>query len=198
MPENTLILASGSPRRRQLLHELLAFLPVTLVVRPKEVNEKVPLAIHVTEAAAYLSKIKAEVQADTLLKGELLLAADTTVIIDDELLAKPADAAEAKAMLLRLSGREHVVQTGYTFAWQKGTETAAAETKVRFNQLSESEIDFYINNYKPFDKAGSYGIQEWIGLAGISKIEGNYFTVVGLPVEPVYSFIKTFFGLMKS
>lgn len=185
----TLILASKSPRRQQLLREA----GFEFEVLTREVDESFPRETDVRHVAAYLSRKKAEA-FDINLTGKVLLTADTTVIVADRLLEKPADRQNAADMLTMLSGRPHRVITAFTLKDDRLLRTTSCETRVYFRKLTEQEIDFYIEKYQPFDKAGAYGIQEWIGMVGIEKIEGSYFNVVGLPVDKVYSELISYFA----
>ncbi|GAB3814398.1 Maf-like protein [Pontibacter rugosus] len=151
----------------------------------KEVDEAFPAHLQRQQVAEYLASHKADAYIADL-HDEVLITADTIVCLGDRVLNKPADHAEAKEMLLALSGTDHDVITGVCIASTERKTVFHDTTKVYFKQLSEAEIDYYISNYKPFDKAGAYGIQEWIGMIGIERIEGSYFNVVGLPVQKLY------------
>ena len=184
-----IILASNSPRRQELLRNA----GVSFTVEVKETDEQFPPDLPAEEVAQYLAEQKATAflsdperwQPDTL-----IITADTTVVLDDEVLNKPADAREAFSMLRRLSGRSHKVITGVCML-HKGQKLSFDDTTtVFFKELTDEEINHYIQQYKPYDKAGSYGIQEWIGMIGIQKIEGSYYTVVGLPIQKVYAHLK--------
>ncbi|WP_242928130.1 Maf family nucleotide pyrophosphatase [Pontibacter vulgaris] len=176
-----LLLASNSPRRK----ELLAGLGLQFEVRVKEVHEDFPEHLQREEVAEYLASHKADNYLDEL-KTEILITADTIVCLGDNILNKPADYAEAASMLRALSGTSHEVITGVCVATHDSKAVFHDVTKVYFKELTEAEIHYYITQYKPFDKAGAYGIQEWIGMIGIEKIEGSYFNVVGLPVQKLY------------
>jgi len=185
-----LILASGSPRRRQLLTDLgLAY-----EIRLREVDESFPEHLRRAEIAEYLARRKAEAYRVDLGSNELLLTADTIVCLDDDVLNKPADAAEARQMLARLQGRAHQVYTGVCLLPGDGREPVvfADETTVHFRALSEAEIAFYVANYRPLDKAGAYGAQDWLGLVGIDRLEGSYFNVMGLPTHRVWAALTSF------
>ena len=173
-----IILASQSPRRK----ELLGLLDLEFTVEVREVDEVFPDDLVVTEVAEYLAKLKASVYTDITDK-QLIITADTVVVLDNHILGKPKDKVEATSMLQSLSNRSHQVITGVCIKSHDKTISFSNTTKVYFKELTASEIDYYIENYKPFDKAGSYGIQEWIGAIGITKIEGSYFNVVGLPIQ---------------
>lgn len=182
-----LILASGSPRRR----ELLAMLDIDFRVDTSHsVDETVPDGLDASEVAPYLSRLKAE--AYPLLPGEkkLVITADTVVILDGEVLGKPLDEADARRMLARIQGRTQKVVTGVTLRTPERMTTFSAESEVDFAPLTDEEIAYYVGRYKPLDKAGAYGIQEWIGAAGIRRINGSFYNVMGLPVQRLYSMLK--------
>jgi len=176
-----LLLASNSPRRK----ELLASLGLIFDVRVKEVNEDFPEHLKRAEVAEYLASHKADAYAADI-ETEALITADTIVCLGDKILNKPENHEEAFAMLRVLSGTSHEVITGVCIMTKKQKVVFHDVTKVYFKHLSDAEINYYITNYKPFDKAGAYGIQEWIGMTGIKRIEGSYFNVVGLPVQKLY------------
>ncbi len=176
-----IILASGSPRRQGFFEELNLDFSIQL----KEVEEVYPNNLKHSEITDYLSVLKASVFAD-LNENDILITSDTIVWKDDKALGKPKDFEDAKRMLESLSGQMHEVITSVSFTSKSFQKTVNDTTKVWFKPLTEEEIEFYINTYKPFDKAGSYGIQEWIGYIGIEKIEGCYFNVMGLPTRLVY------------
>ncbi len=184
-----LILASNSPRRKQLLQEL--DLPFT-VRTMQGIDEHYPDTLAVEEIPLFLSKLKAEAYFPTLADDELLITADTIVACEGYVLGKPANEAEAHRMLTMLSGHSHDVITAVALTTREQQRAFTVTTKVTFAQLTKEEIDYYIEHYKPFDKAGAYGIQEWIGHAGITHIEGSYFNVVGLPVARLYEELKHF------
>ena len=181
-----LILASGSPRRRQLLEK--AGVPFTTRIVP--VEEDYPEDLNPERVAEYLSEKKGRAYQPLIDDDELVITADTTVVVEDTLLNKPADQVEAHRMLTRLSGKVHHVITGVSLTRTTAIRTFSDTTRVFFRTLSKEEIDFYIDRFAPFDKAGGYAIQEWIGMVGIEKIEGSYFNVVGLPVEKLYRELK--------
>lgn len=177
------LLASGSPRRRQLLADA-GYDVVTVTSR--EVEESYPFSLDAEDVAEYLSKLKFDAYADMAGKdGRILLTADTVVVVDGKVLGKPADAREAKKMLRSLSGRTHHVITGVTLGDGVSTRSFSITTQVHFDMLTDAQIDYYIAIYKPFDKAGAYGIQEWIGLVGIKGIDGCFYNVMGLPVNAI-------------
>ena len=183
-----ILLASQSPRRRQLL-EAAGF---TVTVRVAAVEEDFPPGMPAEEVAAYLAEKKAEAARSFLNEGAVLLAADSIVVLDGVIFGKPADADEARRILLRLSGRTHEVITGVCLLGAGKKRVFSVSTQVSMAPLDEAEIDYYIRRDRPFDKAGAYAIQEWIGLCKIERIEGNYSNVVGLPVERVYRELQEF------
>ncbi len=178
-----LILASASPRRRQLLAD--CDIPF-VVAEPFDCNEEYPPQMPSHEVAEYLSGLKSDAYPHTLVADEILLTADTVVIVDDHILGKPSSAEEAVAMLQMLSGRVHNVVTGVTIRSAERRRSFSVSSSVSFRTLTADEIDYYIKRYRPFDKAGSYGIQEWIGYVAIEGIEGSFFNVMGLPVQRLY------------
>lgn len=183
-----LILASNSPRR----HELLKGLDLDFEVRVKRgVGESYPTNIPAENVPEYISKEKAA--AYDIADDEILLTADTVVILDGEIMGKPKDAEAARAMLRRLSGHTHHVVTGVTIKTTQRSESFSDVTAVTFRPLTDEEINYYVDHYKPFDKAGSYGVQEWIGYIGVTHIDGSFYNVMGLPVERVYVELKKFF-----
>lgn len=181
-----IILASGSPRRK----ELLKGLELEFTVKSLDVDETVPEEVPAAYVAAYLSKLKAESYPNPLEAGEILITADTVVIENGHILGKPQSEQEAFDMLKSLSGATHTVMTAVTLMDQKRRVTLEDEAQVTFRFLDEEEIWHYIRKYQPYDKAGAYGIQEWIGFMGVSSIQGSYFTVMGLPVHLVYEQLK--------
>ncbi|MCB0515145.1 MAG: Maf family protein [Chitinophagales bacterium] len=175
-----LILASASPRRAQIMH--MANLPFE--VRPANIDESFPPDMPHAEVPVFLAKQKAQYLYTKLHPSNWIIAADTVVLLQNNILNKPADAAEAKTMLSQLSGRTHEVITGVAIQQANGNLFSfSTSTQVSFWQLSETQINYYIAQYQPFDKAGSYAIQEWIGAVGIKEIKGCYFNVMGLPVS---------------
>ncbi len=172
------ILASKSPRRQ----ELLKGLNIPFEVLTREVNEDYPAHIATAEIAEFLAKKKANAFVDILNDENIIICADTIVVLGNKVLGKPKSHAEAFEMLEALSGRQHKVISGVCVKTNTKTISFSSTTIVDFKTLSDAEINFYIKTYKPFDKAGSYGIQEWIGYIGISNINGSYFNVMGLPV----------------
>lgn len=182
-----LILASNSPRRRELLAGLgLSF--ETRVI--PGIDESYPEGLSGPDIASYIASAKASAYRDTLSADDLLITADTIVYIDGQVFGKPHDRDEACAMLRALSGRTHQVITGVTLSTLRQTRTFAVTTDVSFADLTDDEISYYVDHYRPFDKAGSYGIQEWIGFVGVTAIRGSYFNVMGLPVQRLYQELK--------
>lgn len=181
-----IILASGSPRRQAFFKEL----DLDFTIQVKEVEEVYSSSLKHSEITDYLSILKASVFND-LKENDILITSDTIVWKDEKALGKPKDIEDAKQMLRSLSGQMHEVITSVCFTSKEFQITVNDVTKVWFKTLSEEEIDYYLKNYKPFDKAGSYGIQEWIGYIGIEKIEGCYFNVMGLPTRLVYKTLTT-------
>ena len=186
-----IILGSASPRRQELLKSL----GIDFEIRVSDLKEKYPNNLKEKEISEFLATQKSE-HLSKMLKGEeILITADTIVVKGDRVLNKPKDKLEAKEMLEFLSGDEHLVITSVCLRDQQNQVVFSSVTKVFFKSLSAAEIDFYVKEYKPFDKAGAYGIQEWIGLVGIEKIEGSYFNVVGLPVVKLYQKLIQFVAL---
>lgn len=182
--KSPLFLGSQSPRRQQLLSEMgLEF----SVLNIDDLEEKYPKKLTSREVPTYLSNLKAKALYELMPdKKGILITADTIVVIDDVILGKPLNREEAKRMLAKLSGNTHAVVTGVTLKSRLKTISFSDTTQVTFRKLTEIEIDYYVDNYSPYDKAGAYGIQEWIGIVGISRIAGSYFNVVGLPTEKLY------------
>lgn len=178
-----ILLASKSPRRRALLKELGVKVEI---IEPLHENESYPLHLKANEIPVFLAIEKAKACRAPRQAGEILLTADTIVWLNDEVIEKPADRDEAFLMLSKLSGKVHEVFTGVCLTTCDKQVTFFDSAKVYFKELSNFEIEFYLDHYKPYDKAGAYGIQEWIGFIGIEKIEGSYFNVVGLPIQKVY------------
>lgn len=180
-----IILASGSPRRQRFFQELE--IPVTIDVRP--VEEVYPKDLKEEEITNYLATLKSEA-FDELKPKQILITSDTIVYCDGKALGKPASREEAIEMIQSLSGREHHVITSVCFKTRFGIRLIHEKTRVIFSNLNQDEIAYYVSEYEPYDKAGGYAIQEWIGLIGIEKIEGSYFNVVGLPTFQVYRTLK--------
>ena len=183
-----LVLGSKSPRRQQLLSDL----GLPFEVRTIEVDEAFPAHLQAHEIPMYLATIKAEAYRPTLQPNELLITADTVVWVDGKVLNKPADRDEALDMLQMLNGRSHEVYTGVGLTTVSEHRGFYDRTAVTFSKLSPEELAFYVDHYAPYDKAGSYGAQDWIGLVGIASLEGSYFNVMGLPVHQLYQELKAF------
>lgn len=181
------ILASNSPRRK----ELLAGLGIDFEIRTlPDVDESYPETLSGADIPLYISKEKADAYRDMLAPGELMITADTIVWIDGSVLGKPKDREDALRMLRQMSGRTHEVFTGVcitTTGWQR---SFSARTEVRFASLSDEEITYYVDKYRPMDKAGAYGVQEWIGFIGVEYISGSYYNIMGLPVQRLYQELK--------
>lgn len=183
-----LVLASKSPRRQ----ELLKGLNLSFTIRTKEVDESFPTHLEQADIPKYLSRKKADAFLSELTAEELLITSDTVVWVENEVLNKAESREEALVMLRKLSGKKHTVYTGVTLATTTKQVTFADGTEVEFATLSEAEMAYYVDNFKPFDKAGAYGIQEFIGYMGIVGIQGSYFNVMGLPVQKLYEELKRF------
>ena len=181
-----LILASASPRRQQLMKDA----GFTFEVRLKNVEEKYPQELHLENVPEYLSKVKASAFREELKADEVLITADTVVCIHDRILGKPADRKAAISLLQELSGTRHLVVTGVSVTTRTEQLSFSSRTDVFFKHLSNEEIEFYVDTYKPFDKAGAYGIQEWIGYIGIERIEGSFYNVMGLPIQRLYETLR--------
>lgn len=178
-----ILLGSKSPRRR----ELLAGLDIDFEIVDIDADERFPETLKEGDIPLYISRAKARAYMHKLGVDDLLVTADTIVWCDGRMLGKPRDTEDAKAMLRLLSGKTHQVYTGVCLTKQEGeVHSFVCRTDVSFRELDEAEIEYYIERYKPFDKAGAYGIQEWIGYAGCTSLEGSYFNVMGLPVERLY------------
>ncbi len=177
-----IILASGSPRRQKILKE--AGIDYDIVL--KEYEETFPKGLNGEEIARYVAREKASCFRKEISEGEIVITADTVVWCNGRVLGKPVNREEAVSMLTEISGNTHEVITGVSIMTTLDEVVFSETTKVTFNQLTEEEISFYIDNFKPYDKAGAYGIQEWIGIIACSRIEGSYFNVVGLPVQRLY------------
>lgn len=182
LKNHRIILASGSPRRHQFLKDL----KIPFIIDVKKVKEIYPDHLNDSSITDYLSELKAEVFKHELRKEDILITSDTIVWHENKALGKPETTTEASEMLQSMSGKTHEVITSVTFTTSTYQKTVNATTAVTFKQLSKEEIDYYILNYHPLDKAGAYGIQEWIGLIGITNVKGSYFNVVGLPTHLVY------------
>ena len=184
-----IILASNSPRRKELLEGLGLSFQVRVL---KGIDESYPENLSGEEIALYISRKKAEAYRRTQAEDELIITADTIVYVDGEVLGKPQDKEDAARMFRLMSGRTHQVITGVCVQTKEKTVQFASTTDVTFAQLTEEEIGHYIDCFHPFDKAGAYGIQEWIGYIGITGIKGSYYNVVGLPVQRLYTVLKQF------
>ena len=180
--------ASGSPRRQQFFKDL----DLEFEIRLKDIEEIYPDYLKAEEITNFLAQLKANAYEGELNKNELLITSDTIVWLNDKALGKPKNYDDAFSILQSLSNETHEVITSVCFKTLEKVDTICEITKVTFNFLSDDAIRYYLDNYKPFDKAGAYGIQEWIGLTGISKIEGSYTNVVGLPTEKVYHYLMNF------
>lgn len=183
-----IILASGSPRRQQFLKEL----DIDFEIRLKEIEEIYPNHLQAEEITDFLSKLKASAFENDLQDNEVLITSDTIVWLENKALGKPIDSSHAVKMLTEMSGKTHKVITSVCIKTTQKELVFHDETLVTFAKLTLKEIEYYLNNYKPFDKAGSYGIQEWIGLVAIEKIEGSYANVVGLPTHKLYKELMNF------
>ena len=189
MMKYKIILASNSPRRK----ELLAGLDVQFEVRIiPGIDESYPDTLPTMEIAEYIAQKKAKAYRETMADDELIITADTIVVLDDKVLGKPKDAEEARCMLHALSGKTHQVVTGVVLTTKELQKHFSVVSNVTFKTLSDNEIDYYVDTYKPMDKAGAYGIQEWIGYVGVTRLEGSYFNVMGLPVQRIYEAMKEF------
>lgn len=182
-----IILASNSPRRKELLSGLNLEYEVKIL---PGIDETYPASLKGKEIPLFIARKKAEAYRDSIQEKELIITADTIVYTDGEVLGKPKDEADARRMLHLLSGRSHQVITGVCLTTRTFQRSFASVTEVTFDALSDEEIDFYIAHYRPMDKAGAYGIQEWIGFVGVSKLNGSYFNVMGLPVQRLYRELK--------
>jgi septum formation protein len=184
-----IVLASGSPRRQQFFKDFDLEDQFDFEIRLKEIDEIYPNHLKAEEITNYLAELKANAFNGNLAENEILITSDTLVWLKDRALGKPKDYDDAFLILKSLSNATHEVITSVCFKTTTKTETIFEVTKVTFTELSDASIHYYLKEYKPFDKAGAYGIQEWIGLIGISKIEGSYTNVVGLPTEKVYTYL---------
>ena len=184
-----IILASNSPRRR----ELLAGLGIDFDVRVLPgIDESYPADLSTGLIAQHIAQAKAQAYQRSMAADELIITADTVVIVDEEVLGKPHDADDARHMLRTISGRTHQVVTGVCLTTKERQLSFSVTTDVTFKKLSEEEIGYYVDTYRPFDKAGAYGIQEWIGYIGVTGLQGSYFNVMGLPVQRIYAELTSF------
>lgn len=181
------VLGSNSPRRRELLNDMGVTFRVESI---KGIDESYPTSLPIEEIPAYLARVKAD--GHPLQQNELLITADTIVVLDDEVLGKPVNEADARRMLRALSGRAHRVISGVCVTTSERCESFSDTSIVHFAELTDDEIDYYIEHYRPLDKAGAYGIQEWIGNIGISGINGDFYNVMGLPTRKLFQLLKTF------
>ena len=182
------VLASKSPRRQALLKEIVPEFSIML----RDTAETYPATLKGAQIVEHLANLKASAFDGELADNQLLITADTIVWIDDMVLGKPKDRSGAIAMLRQLSGHKHTVFTGVCLKTNQKKSVFSVATDVFFRPLDDSEITYYVDTFKPFDKAGSYGIQEWIGYVGVERIEGSYFNVMGLPVQRLYQELKKF------
>lgn len=184
-----IVLASNSPRRKELLQRMGVNFKVRTLFG---IDESTPDSLRGEDIVCYISRNKAKAYQSSMAPNELLITADTIVYVDGEVMGKPKNAEQAKEMLHKLSGKTHQVITGVTIVTAKRTENFGVTSQVKFTNITDEEINFYVDNYLPFDKAGAYGIQEWIGIVAVEEIKGSYFNVVGLPVQRLYQKLKTF------
>lgn len=189
LSEYDIILASNSPRRKELLSGL--DIRYTVETLP-DVDESYPPSLEGEDIALYIATQKAQAYREKLKDTTLLITADTIVLLDDKVFGKPENGAEAMQMLRELSGKTHKVVTGVCITTKAKQKAFAVSSEVRFAPLEESEIEYYVTNYKPFDKAGAYGVQEWIGYVAVEYISGSYFNIMGLPVQRLYQELKKF------
>lgn len=184
-----IILASNSPRRK----ELLSGLDIGYEIKNlPDIEETYPETLWKEEIPVYLAKLKAEAYKKLMNEKTLLITADTIVWLEEKVYGKPENEADAKTMLQTLSGKTHEVITGVCLTTQTKQKAFFAVSKVKFSILEEDEIEYYIKKYKPFDKAGAYGVQEWIGYIGVEHLEGSFYNVMGLPVRMLYRYLKEF------
>lgn len=184
------VLASNSPRRKQLLEQL----GVNFTTRVLSgIDESYPQDLPVEEIAEYISQKKATAYCEQMTEDELVITADTIVVCGNKVMGKPKDSEDACDMLRELSGKTHKVVTGVTITTKKLIKSFSAITEVDFAELTEEEIAYYVETYKPLDKAGAYGIQEWIGCVGVSGMKGSYYNVMGLPIFRLYQELKNLF-----
>jgi len=182
LENHTLILASGSPRRQQFLKDL----NLDFIIKTKDTKEVYPKYLHGKEITDYLAILKANAFAEELKENDILITADTIVRFNGKVLGKPSNINDAKKMLKELSGQAHEVITSICIKTTKNQTVINDSTDVYFKELTDEEINFYVDNFNPLDKAGSYGIQEWLGFIAVKKIKGSYFNVMGFPVHKFY------------
>ncbi len=188
MIKKKIVLGSQSPRRSYLLEQM----GLEFEIRTQDAEEIFPEAMHPEDVPAYLARLKAKELESTIQEEEILITADTVVIIDDKVVGKPTDAAHAFEMVKNLSNKVHKVVTGVTITDKKESISFSETTYVIFRRITDGDIKHYLHEYKPFDKAGAYGIQEWIGIIGIDKIDGCYYNVMGLPTSRLYLELNKF------
>jgi len=184
-----IILASNSPRRKELLRGLDIEFQVKII---DGIDESYPADLPAHDTAEYIAVKKAEAYKAVIASDELVITADTVVVVDGEVLGKPTDEADAKHMLAKLSGKTHQVVTGVCLTTDSRQHHFSVTTDVSFKVLADAEIDYYVSHYHPLDKAGAYGIQEWIGYIGVRGLNGSYYNVMGLPVQRIYEELKKF------
>jgi len=182
------ILGSASPRRKQLLEQM----GFNITVKPLDIEEKYPEFLAPSEVVLYLAALKSEAYGPVPANNSVLITSDTVVALNGKIIGKPEDEVDAKRILQQLSGRQHTVITGVCLRSSHQRKTFFVKTNVLFKKLKPDEIDFYIRNYQPLDKAGSYGIQDWIGMIGVKRIEGCYYNVMGLPLQKLYKNLQHF------
>lgn len=186
LDSKNIILASKSPRRQ----ELLKGLDINFTIEVREVEELYPSNLAPEEVPVYLASLKAKAFEGDLRKDDVLITSDTIVILGTEILEKPKSPADAERMIAKMSGKTHTVVTGVCISTLNNQIIFSDHTAVTFAELSDEEIDYYVKKYKPFDKAGAYGVQEWIGYIAIEKLEGSYYNVMGLPLHKLYAALK--------
>ncbi|MBS5978378.1 Maf-like protein [Dysgonomonas sp. Marseille-Q5470] len=184
-----IILASNSPRRKELLSGLN--IPYEIKTLP-DIDESYPDSLTGEDIAIYIAKEKANAYLNQLDENTLLITADTIVLLDGKVYGKPSDETDAKQMLRDLSGKTHQVMTGVCITTKDKQVSFGVSSEVRFSKLDDDEIEYYVSNYKPFDKAGAYGVQEWIGYVAVEYISGSYFNIMGLPIQRLYRELKKF------
>ena len=184
-----IVLASNSPRRKELLQRMGVNFKVRTLFG---IDESYPDSLRGEDIVRYISRNKAQAYRSSMAPNELLIKAEKNVSDEGEVMGKPKTAEQAKEMLHKLSGKSHQVITGVTIVTADRTEDFGVTSQVKFAEITDEEINFYVDNYLPFDKAGAYGIQEWIGIVAVEEIKGSYFNVVGLPVQRLYQKLKTF------
>ena len=184
-----IILASNSPRRKELLKGLDIDFEVRII---PDIDESYPSDIPPEKIPSFIAQKKADAYKGSIKKDELIITADTVVILDNEILEKPANKIDAAQMIKRLSGRKHQVITSVVLTTIEKQKEFSVVSSVDFTELTNDEIEYYVEKYKPFDKAGAYGIQEWIGYVGVKSIDGSFYNVMGLPIQRLYQELKVF------